>query len=80
MLPPLGRAGGGIASGRGHLGFRRLWRSAQVESFRVRIDVCHRRISVTEEETGFGTEHFLIESERGFAIALEADVGRYFQL
>jgi hypothetical protein len=42
-------------------------------------DVCHRRISVTEEEARFGTEHFLIAFERSFAIALEADVGRYFQ-
>jgi hypothetical protein len=43
-------------------------------------DIRHRRISVTEEETGFGTEHFLIEFERSFAIALEADVGRNFQM
>src|SRR6266567_145238 len=37
-------------------------------------DVCHWRISVTEEEARFCTERFLIEFERGFTVALEAEV------
>jgi hypothetical protein len=43
-------------------------------------DVCHRRIGVTEEEARLRTEHFLVEFERSFAIPLEAEVGRDFQL
>jgi hypothetical protein len=42
-------------------------------------DFCHRRISVTEEEAGFGAEHFLIAFERSFTVAFEAEVGGYFQ-
>ena len=43
-------------------------------------DVGRRRIRVAEEETMNGSEDFLIVGERSFTLAVEAEVGRYFQV
>src|SRR5205807_4567891 len=41
----------------------------------IRNNIRHRRVSVTEDQTGFGAEHVLVKLECLFAISPEADGG-----